>query len=109
MPQSNTIEEINDDLDQLTKQLIEDAYEQGQNAHGVSPFSIESGNHGYDYLGGKPDDITVIAGMVVDKNSLQKKKPTDNNKNKVQGNYEEKEDVQKKSDENKPNNPTTEN
>lgn len=104
MPQSNTIEEINDDLDQLTKQLIEDAYEQGQNAHGVSPFSIESGNHGYDYLGGKPDDITVVAGMVVDKSSLQKKKPAE--KSKIQGNYDDKEDVQNKSPENKPNNPS---
>lgn len=104
MPQSNTIEEINDDLDQLTKQLIEDAYEQGQNAHGVSPFSIESGNHGYDYLGGKPDDITVVAGMVVDKSCLQKNKPVD--KSKIQGNYDDKEDVQNKLPENKPNNPS---
>lgn len=31
----------------------------------ISPFTLECAKCGYDMVGGKPDDVTVIAAMLV--------------------------------------------
>ncbi len=54
------------DAKKLSKVISQRAFEASQDENRPSPFSIAAKNVGYNFPGGKPDDITVLIARLVD-------------------------------------------
>jgi hypothetical protein len=50
--------------EELAKELVEEAYEKSNNKNYFSPFAKKAQENKKFYLGGKPDDITIIVAFV---------------------------------------------
>jgi hypothetical protein len=53
-------------LDTLASRLLRTAHSYSKATRIPSPFAIGAINEGHQMLGGKPDDITIVVGQVVD-------------------------------------------
>lgn len=51
-------------LPALAQSIANEAYKVSQNKKAMSPFSRNALAHGYRFIGGKPDDITVLVSRV---------------------------------------------
>jgi len=51
-------------IDDLSKILAREAYEKSNDKNYFSPFAKKAQENKKYYLGGKPDDITIIVGLV---------------------------------------------
>ena len=56
---------LNDKISHLGKEISNIVNRNSHDINFKSPFAVEARNHGYNYNGGKPDDITLIASIVV--------------------------------------------
>jgi len=57
--------QIEETLSLIASRLARSAQQASKRTDVVSPFALEAKLNGYEYLGGKPDDISVVAGFVV--------------------------------------------
>lgn len=68
------------DAQGIAVQLAEAAVRVANDERGISPFSVNAHNAGHMFLGGKVDDITILAALVVDISSysdtMDKESPT---------------------------------
>jgi hypothetical protein len=56
--------------EELAQVLVEEAYEKSQDKTYLSPFAKKAQENKKPYLGGKPDDITVIVALVTNNENL---------------------------------------
>lgn len=54
-----------DDTNLLAELIAKEAERYSYMQHYMSPFSESARAHNYEYVGGKPDDITVIVAQVM--------------------------------------------
>lgn len=56
--------DIHKDVESLALQIAQEAESHSLRTRYISPFAESAKAHGYQYFGGKPDDVTVIVGQV---------------------------------------------
>ena len=52
------------DMNGLAKELADQAFQNSINRKKSSPFQVRAKEHGLYYVGGKPDDITVLTAII---------------------------------------------
>jgi protein phosphatase PTC7 len=52
------------DIQEVADSIVTEAHKLGFDPHYVSPFSLNAAANGFDVVGGKPDDVTVLIGRV---------------------------------------------
>jgi serine/threonine protein phosphatase PrpC len=57
--------ELDKSEEQIASSVVSQARVMAQSRTRHSPFSVSAAAHGYSFLGGKMDDITVVVGRVV--------------------------------------------
>jgi protein phosphatase PTC7 len=52
------------DIQEVADCIVNEAHKLGFDPHYVSPFSLQAAANGFNVVGGKPDDVTVLIGRV---------------------------------------------
>lgn len=52
------------DIQEVADSIVNEAHKLGFDPHYVSPFSLNAAANGFNVVGGKPDDVTVLIGRV---------------------------------------------
>lgn len=52
------------DIQEVADAIVSEAHKLGFDPHYVSPFSLHAAANGFNVIGGKPDDVTVLIGQV---------------------------------------------